>query len=76
MVIILCKSTATNADADIFAKNMYHYEQRIADVTPENVDLLNPVTTYNPLLVSELAITDPKVTYFTGYIIIFKFVAK
>lgn len=40
---------------------MFYYEQRIADVTPESHELFNPVSTYNPIKVSELAITDPKV---------------
>lgn len=40
---------------------MFFYEKRIADITPENFELLNPVTIYNPLKVSELTMTDPKV---------------
>ncbi|XP_018569529.1 protein gone early-like [Anoplophora glabripennis] len=52
-VIIHLSSTARN-EATKFGTDMFSYEKRIAEVTPNTIDLQNPVAMYNSVSISEL----------------------
>lgn len=53
---------ATSNEAVKFSNDMFYYEKRIAEITPEAEFLQDPVKTYNPISVSELKITAASVS--------------
>nr|CAH7760421.1 unnamed protein product [Callosobruchus chinensis] len=50
-------STARN-DATKFGNDIFSYEKRIAEITPDRVTLQNPIATYNMISLSELRETN------------------
>lgn len=52
----------TTTEAKKFAEDMFNYEKRIAEITPQSHTLLNPVHTYNSVKISELKITAASVS--------------
>lgn len=49
---------APKANAETFGNDVFFYEQRIAEMTPETSDLLDPIHSYNPIHLSELKLTS------------------
>ncbi|XP_022917898.2 protein gone early [Onthophagus taurus] len=50
---------ATKEDADRFGRDLFYYEKRIAEVTPESYELQDPILTYNIRTIHELTQTVP-----------------
>jgi predicted metalloendopeptidase len=44
---------ATSTDASQFAEEMFHFEKRIAEITPSTDELQDPATTYNRMTLHE-----------------------
>lgn len=55
---------ATSSEAIKFSNDIFYYEKRIAEITPESTLLQDPIYTYNPISVSELKITAASVSVF------------
>lgn len=55
---------ATKADANEFAENMFHFEKRIAEITPTIEELQDPLATYNRLNISRLKEVASSVSVF------------
>ncbi|KAJ8977685.1 hypothetical protein NQ317_000449 [Molorchus minor] len=55
--VVIYLSTAAN-DATKFGTDIFSYEQRIAEITPNTSSLLNPILTYNAISLSELKETS------------------
>lgn len=49
---------AARTEATKFATDLFSYEKRIAEITPHRYELLNPITTYNAISLSELKQTN------------------
>jgi len=45
---------ATSTDASSFAEEMFHFEKRIAEITPSLDELQDPATTYNRITLDAL----------------------
>lgn len=45
---------ATSTDASSFAEEMFHFEKRIAEITPSLDELQDPATTYNRVTLDAL----------------------
>ncbi|KAG5881500.1 hypothetical protein JTB14_001644 [Gonioctena quinquepunctata] len=56
--VVIYMSTARN-EATKFGTDMFYYEKRIAEITPDTISLQNPITTYNAISLSELKQTNP-----------------
>ncbi|CAG9821764.1 unnamed protein product [Phaedon cochleariae] len=46
-------------EATKFGTDMFFYEKRIAEITPDRISLRNPITTYNAISLQELKQTNP-----------------
>lgn len=46
--------TATKTEAEKFGNDIFYYEKRIAEITPDPVSLQNPINTNNFIRLSEL----------------------
>nr|XP_023011571.1 protein gone early [Leptinotarsa decemlineata] len=55
--VVIYMSTARN-EATKFGTDMFFYEKRIAEITPDTMSLQNPITTYNAISLSELRDTN------------------
>ncbi|KAJ8937633.1 hypothetical protein NQ314_011773, partial [Rhamnusium bicolor] len=55
--VIRYLSTARN-EATKFGTDMFSYEKRIAEITPDSISQQNPITTYNSVSISELKETN------------------
>lgn len=60
---VVINLSATRAQAEKFGNDIFYYEKRIAEVTPNRYELLNPVHTYNAIKVSELKVTAASVSF-------------
>ncbi|GLV32218.1 gone early [Carabus blaptoides fortunei] len=54
-IVVLLR--ATSSEAIKFSTDIFYYEKRLAEITPESTLLQDPIYTYNPISVSELKIT-------------------
>ncbi|VEN42156.1 unnamed protein product, partial [Callosobruchus maculatus] len=55
--VIIYMSTARN-EATKFGNDIFSYEKRIAEITPDRVTMQNPIATYNMISLSELRETN------------------
>lgn len=46
--------STTKTEASKFAEDMFSYEKRLAEITPDRASLRHPITTYNAFTLSEL----------------------
>ncbi|XP_025829538.1 protein gone early-like isoform X2 [Agrilus planipennis] len=54
---IIINLSVTKTDAEKFSTDMFYYEKRIAEITPNSFELMNMVNTYNLVKLSELHYT-------------------
>ncbi|KAL1516794.1 hypothetical protein ABEB36_000651 [Hypothenemus hampei] len=51
---VVISLSSTKNEAGKFAKDIFNYEKRLAEINPERVQLQNPIKTYNAISLSEL----------------------
>lgn len=59
-VVISLSSTRNKAAK--FGRDIFNYEKRIAEITPDLANLQNPITTYNAVSLAELKLTTSTVS--------------
>ena len=58
---VVINFSATKEEADRFGRDLYNYEKRIAEITPDSAGFQNPIQTYNLRTIRELSETVPQV---------------
>ncbi|CAG9770513.1 unnamed protein product [Ceutorhynchus assimilis] len=61
-VVISLSSTKNNAVK--FGKDIFNYEKRLAEITPDLVSLQDPITTYNAVSMAELKHTTSTIPFY------------